>query len=382
MNIRKIKKAPQRVEVKYVSSLGLKAYGVNNLYPQEIANIVRASSTGAACVDRYARFIEGDGFAYENLADMIVNATGARANDVLAAVADDLALYGGFALHVNYNIFGKITSVAHVPFEHCRLEEGDDTGYVGKVCVHPDWSEKTTRGGKTLKVTAKSIRRYPVFNPIPAVVNAQISAAGGIDNYKGQIMYVGQYGRVVYPTPKADRVLTDLSTDEGLANIKFRNARCNFLTAQIFITKQDQTLNDNGEYMPAPDDGFADTINEFQGDEATGNILQMTVNNVDEMPEIKEFPTKNFDKDFTVTDQSVVERIYCAYEQEPFLAIRNGKLGFSGTVVRDAYKYYSSLVRKEQAKISRAFAGVFENWFEPIAIENFDINPLDFIADE
>lgn len=378
MNIRTLKKAAERIDVKYLSTLDIKSYGLNNIYPQEVKRIVAASSTGAACVDRYARFIEGNGFASEAIADMVVATNGATANDILTAVAADLALFGGFALHVNYDVLGNITDMQHIPFERCRLEEGDDLGYIGGIAIHPDWTGTATRNGKRLAVNEDSVQHYPIFNPIPAVVQTQISAAGGIQSYHGQVMYVGANGRLAYPTPKADRVLTDLSTDEGLSNIKFRNARCNFLTAQILITKADQSLDD--AQMSA--EGFASAIEQFQGDERSNNILQMTVSNEEEKPEIVEFPTKNFDKDFSVTDASVVERIYCAYEQEPFLSIRLGKLGFSGDVIHDAYNYYASLVTKEQKAISRAFAAIMSRWAEPIASDNYSIQPLQFKSEE
>lgn len=378
MNIRKVKKAEERIDVRYLSTLGIKSYGGNNIYPQEVKRIIAASSTGAACVDRYARFIEGDGFTSEDIAEMVVATNGATANDILAATASDLATFGGFALHVNYDIFGHITDMQHIPFERCRLEEGDDLGYIGGIAVHPDWTGTTTRNGKRLQVNAASVRHYHIFNPIPSVVQAQIAIAGGIQNYTGQIMYVGANGRIAYPTPKADRVLTDLSTDEGLSNIKFRNARCNFLTAQMLITKQDQALDDS--QMSA--EGFASAIEQFQGDERSNNILQMTISNEDEKPELIEFPTKNFDKDFSVTDASVVERIYCAFEQEPFLSIRLGKLGFSGDVIHDAYNYYASLMTKEQKSISRAFAAILSRWATPIATDDYSIKPLQFKTEE
>ena len=378
MNIRKLTRAEQRVSVGYIQQLGIKSYGQGNTYPQEIENIVRSSSTGSACVDRYARFIEGDGFN-ELLADVVVSNDGSTANDVLSSIANDLAMYGGFAIHVNYDIFCKITDIQHVPFEWCRLEEGDDTGYIGGIAVHQDWTGTKTKNGKRMKVTQQSVQHYHVFNPYPPIVSAQISKAGGIESYTGQILYVGANGRMAYPTPKADRVITEMSTDEGLANIKFRNVRCNFLTAQMLITKQDQTLED--DYGMSAD-GFASAIERFQGDEKANNILQMTISNEEEKPEIVEFPTKNFDKDFNVTDQSVVERIYCAYEQEPFLAIRNGRLGFSGTVVRDAYNYYASLVTKEQKTISRAFASIFDRWAQVLPSVDTFIKPIKFVADE
>ena len=90
-----------------------------------------------------------------------------------------------------------------------------------------------------------------------------------------------------------------------------------------------------------------------------------------------EFPTKNFDKDFTATETSVIERIYSVFEQEIFHAIRIGKLGFSGDVICDAYDYYASLVNSEQRMIERAYEAIFKNWFEPVnSSMDYSIEPL------
>lgn len=383
MNINKIKKAPQRIDVGYLSSLGIKAYGRGNLYPQEAKAILDASSTGAQCADRYARFIEGEGIANADIYGLEVNRYGETTDDIVTAVAQDLANYGGFALHVNYDLACRIVELQHVPFESCRLQEDDDSGYIGHIVTHPDWTARTTRGGKVLKVSKDTIVTYDRFNPDPAIVRAQIAASGGIEYYKGQVMWVSTAGRDRYPLPKYDRVLTDLSTDEGLSNIKFRNARCNFLASAFVITKRSQTLNEVDERQRAVEaQGFAEELAQFQGDE-TGNVLiSLTVDNDEDKPEILSFPTKNFDKDFEVTDSSVVERIYSAFEQEPFLCIRSGKLGFSGTTIHDCYAYYSSLVNKEQRIISRALERVFDNWHEPLASTDCEIKPLTYNVEE
>ncbi|MFR8224885.1 MAG: hypothetical protein ACLU9X_10515 [Alistipes shahii] len=81
---------------------------------------------------------------------------------------------------------------------------------------------------------------FPVFNPSPDVVQLQIQAAGGIEFYKGQILYISRAGRNAYPLPLVDVVLTDMSTDEGLSNVNNRNVRNNFLTAGMLITKRGQ----------------------------------------------------------------------------------------------------------------------------------------------
>lgn len=382
MNIQKIKKAPQRIDVGYLSTLGIKSYGANNLYPQQAKAILDSSSTGAQCADRYARFIEGEGFANPVIYNLEVNAYGDTTDDILTAVAQDIANYGGFALHVNYDLSCRITDIETVPFESCRLLEDDDSGYIGKIVTHPDWQGRTTRNGKVLRVSKDTITSFDRFNPNPTIVRAQIAACGGIDHYKGQIMWVSMAGRDRYPLPKYDRVLTDLSTDEGLSNIKFRNARCNFLSSAFVISKTSQALNDDDAAKQAIEArGFAEDLAQFQGDETSNVLISLTVANDEEKPEIVEFPTKNFDKDFEVTDNSVVERIYSAFEQEPFLCIRNGKVGFSGTLIHDCYTYYSSLVSKEQRTIERALTKIFEVWHEPLASIDTTIKPLTFNED-
>lgn len=379
MNIARVKKAPQRIDVGYLSSLGIKAYGYNNLYPQQAKAILDSSSTGSQCADRFARFIEGDGLANVELYNLVVNRNGETTDDLLSAICQDLADYGGFALHVNYNVACEITEVQFVPFENCRLQEADDAGYIGHIVTHPDWTGKSTRNGKVLKVNKDTVTIYDRFNPNPEIVRAQIISSGGIEYYKGQIMWVSTAGRDRYPLPKYDRVLTELSTDEGLSNIKFRNARCNFLPSAFVVSKMSQAMNEDDEAKQRViTQGFAESLEQFQGDETSNVLISMTIANEEEKPEIVPFPTQNFDKEFSVTDASVVERIYCAFEQEPFLCVRNGKVGFSGTLIHDCYTYYSSLVVKEQRFIERALKKIFDNWFEPLISTDTKIVPLTY----
>ena len=102
--------------------------------------------------------------------------------------------------------------------------------------------------------------------------------------------------------------------------------------------------------------------------------------NDEDKPEVVQFPTRNYDKEFSVTDTSVVERIYAQFHQELFYSIRIGKLGFSGDVMRDAYQYYAGEVTNEQRFIERAFERISAYWAEPLASSDFSINPLKYIS--
>ena len=374
MNVQQVKMAQPRFDVAYSQNLNLQAWGRDNLYPQHVARISAASGTAELCLARYCKFIEGDGLL-DGLAGVELNQNGDTADDILHRIAQDVARYAGFALHVNYNVLCEVTEIHHVPFEHCRLEECDDSGQVQHIVTHPDWTGRKTRNGNRITVDDKHITRFNVFNPNPEAVREQILRAGGIDRYNGQILWCSLAGKDIYPTPIYDAIISDMSTEEGLGNIKNRNARNNFLTSAMLITKKgvpkfDENGNDVTPSVITPED-----LAVFQGDERVGKLLLIELENEEDKPEVVPFTANNYDKDFTATDASVIERIYAQFHQELFHAIRIGKLGFSGNVMADAYTYYAGEVTTEQRFISRGLTAVLAAWHDPI-LRNVDTTIL------
>lgn len=191
----------------------------------------------------------------------------------------------------------------------------------------------------------------------------------------------------MYPVGRADRVITEMSTDEGLANVKYRNVRCNFMPSGMIVTKKgvssvhlDEEGNPIREDKLSEDTGFSDTVIQLQGDTNAAKILEVTLESDEEKPEFVDISSKNYDKEFTVTDASVVERIYSAFGQEPWYCIRIGKVGFSGDILEDAFEYYNSIVSKQQRMIERAFQKIFEHWYESVNPSNdFSVQPLKYV---
>lgn len=387
MRVKELKKnSGKRVDVRFLQQSGIQAYGEDNLYPQTLKNIISASPTGSECADRFADFIEGNGFREVLFSEYVVNRKGDTADDIHALVCRDMADYGGLALHVNYNVLGEIVELQHIPFENCRLVEEDDNGYVSKIAIHPDWSGQKTRKGEKIKVSKENIDYINVFNPIKAVVLAQIEAAGGIEYYKGQVLWVSMAGKQTYPIGKGDRVATEMSTDEGLSNVKYRNVRNNFLPAGMVITRKgssisyDEEGNEIKDETQSEDTGFSDAILTLQGDVNSNKILEVEIESEEEEPKFVPITTQNYDKEFIVTDASVVERIYSAYGQEPWYCIRIGKVGFSGDILEDAFEYYNSIVSKQQRLIERTFDRIFKYWYEIANPSNdYSVEPLKYV---
>ena len=373
--IKMAKKAKRPIDNLYLSNLGIQSYDADNLYPQNVRKIVLNSKTGNGCMSRYISFIEGNGITDTQLSQMKVN--GKQTLDAIHSLcAADLGLYGGFALHVNYNMLGMVVEIQHVPFENVRLAERDSQGNVTKVVLHPDWSGRLTRNGKPVIVNKDNCRFIDIFNPSPDVVKAQIVANGGIEHYDGQVYYFSKDGFMTYPLSKCNAILKDMSTDDGLTNVSHRNVRNNFLPAGMLSHfRQNSPLKPDDLIEGEPREETVDYFDMVKGlmtDENCCKVAEVTIEDENELPKFTEFQAHNYDKDFTATTESVQDAIYAAFGQEVFLCIRNGKLGFSGDVINDAENYYARCVRKEQRSLTAAYMDILIHWGnidDPLPIE-------------
>ena len=357
MNIKETKKADNRIDTKYISALNIKGFGERNLYPQELRAIVMASPNARGCYERRTNYIEGDGLASQAISETVCNRRGDKFDDIHALCAADLALYEGVALHVNYTIEGKIASVAHIPFENCRLEEPDEHGIIHHIVVHPDWTGKQTRAGNAVKVNDENVMRFHTFNPDPLVVQREIEQAGGIAMYHGQVLYKTNGGVNAYCTPRIDASLTDISTDEGLVNVNYRNVRFNFLSSGLLWVKK-------GAGNDTTDDALVQAIENLQGDTHACKIGVCFGETDEDKPELIPFAGDNQDGKYVNTTESVISNIYAAFNQELFYRLRSGSIGFSGELAEQVRFEYCQQVTKEQRFLSRIYKTIIEHWMD------------------
>ena len=287
MKITNLPKAEPALDLRYLKSLNIQSYDADNLYPQNVRNIVLNSKTGNGCLERYADYIEGRGIASEALAGFVINMDGETLADLHSLVSGDDAMNDGLAIHVNYDIDGGIVSLHHIPFENVRLVEPDEDGYIRKVALHPDWSGQLTRNGKAVKINEANVDYIDVFNPDPDVVLSQMQEAGGPQFYKGQVFYYSHAGHLRYPYAKFHAILSDMSTDEGLSNIMNRNVRNNFLPAGAFVRLKGQKLTPEGEDIEQDEttDEYDAELASMQGDTEALKILDITVESKEELPQ-------------------------------------------------------------------------------------------------
>lgn len=384
MTIDEVKTPKVRVPVADSANLDIQSYGKGNNYPQMIMQLIGASSNAKNCLRQYAKFTRGGGFKDVLFYKSVVNMKRQTCDTLLRLCSDDLARFGGFALHVNYNLLCEIVSVEHIPFEDCRLGMEDDSGYISKIAIHPDWT--LSKGKKRIKKPSRSTISYTdVFNPFPDAIMSQIVEAGGIESYKGQTLYVSIDGEMEYPIAIYDSAITDISTDEGLANVRYRNVRNNFLPMGMYVYRKGQKVlvkDKDGNLVEGEEyqNGFdVAKFKDFQGDSEACKIVGVGLEDGDQEPKFVEFPTKNFDKEFTVTKEAVAEEIYAAFGLEVFYRIRSGALGFSNDIINDAFNYFNAMTTDERILIEQSFRSVFSHFSVPINPTNdYSLIPLSY----
>lgn len=354
-------------------SLGIQCFGENNEYPQLVSNIITNSTTGSECLSIYAKFLMGQGFNDISFSDYIINRQGLTMDSLLRNITKDYAKYGGFALHFNYNALFEISEINFIPFEQVRLGSVDDNGNISKIATHWDWGREM----QSLRAWRKQdVTYYDLFNTNPLLIKTEIEQAGGIEEWNGQILYYNGNINLSYKKPIYSAVLTDMNTEEGLANIDNRNARNRFMVGGMLV----EIKKDNANTEEQEPTNMQEQLLEAQGDERACKVLYGKVENKDDVPIFIPFQTKSFSDEYKITKESVSNNIGKAFMQPPILRAENVSTGFDTDAMNSAYTYYNSITEVERFDIERVIKLVFSFWKEKDLFNDFSIKPLQWNA--
>lgn len=376
-------KTEKRIDVTDWKSYGIQTYGLYNDYPQKLLEITATSGTVSSCLKMYEKFVRGDGFNDEAFSKSVINKmTGLTADRFLKFIVQDLARFNGFAVHINYNILGQKTDVSWIPFEFIRLGLPDDSGYIGKLLLHNDWGRRRT----DRRWSKDDIKTVDIFNSNEDIAFSQILEAGTIDKYSGQIYYFSGDGYMTYPKPIYDPVITDISSEDGIATVRYRNIKYNFLPAGILIRKTGMTeiaLNADGTAKDGELDSFSEDFKKFQGADEACKIVDIEVSFDEEKPEFVPFEIQNLDKLHELSETRSQNNIGGVFMQPPVLRgeLISGKLGTSSEIT-DAYNFYNSITTGERADIDMVMQEIFTNYSYPVNTTNdFSIKKLQYLND-
>lgn len=350
--------------------LGIKSYGEDNGYPQRMLNLYNASGSAKNCAEICANYIIGKGFEDKTFYKAKINKKGLTPDKLIRVLAADKSKLRGVAIHINYNALYQKESAFFVPFENCRIGVGD---FKGKIGIKKDWYSSKKGGGRK---KIDDIDFIDVYDPRPEVIEAQVLAAGGWDNYKGQIIWLSEDFET-YPLATIDPVLNDVQAEIESGFTRKNNLKNNFQLKTIWVEKgQVETQREEEEVVEG--------IRDFMGSD--GKPVTVVFSKDPEgkdVPELKNVAVAVNDKLFEYTDNKSVKAIYQSFQQPAILhSDYNGTNGYNEGQLPQSMAYYNSLTEQDRIFFEELFTEVFENWHEPINSNgNYKITPLETVTE-
>ena len=305
-------------------------YDVDNLYPNKIKSIAQRSGTTYGSINTFAGFILGDGF---NGMDMVVNREMEKLWDIAWHVSYSYSMFGGFALHFNYNIFGEIIEINPVNFEFVRHSKGLD-----KYVINTDWHRRNKK---------RFEKEYHKFNP--KTVLEEIEAAGGINNYEGQIYYWIPNKKDIYTICTWDSALDDAQFEAEAKLYSLSSIQNDYSLSGI--VHYPKNLTDSEE--------IDDLKENLQQDKGAANAGGTRV--IGAMPSelangwkwFTPISRNNIDALHTNQIERAKFNIYATFRQPPILNGVSTNGMFNQESFADAFHYYNTATETERKQIEK-----------------------------
>jgi hypothetical protein len=359
----------RRLDVVIDRTYGIQTYGVggDNLYPQRADAAKWGSFTLRSGIEVTTDFIKGQGFEDVNLANLIFNSDGMTGNDVLDYIAQDKAPFIGFALHFKYNLNFRIAEITPVDFMYNRLGYPDDRGEVCEIKYNINWEQDYN---KTLNRNTEP-EIYPVFNPNPDVVRAQMEQYGGWANYPGQILYwTPKPG--VYPKARFDAVFDHAQVQAEIGESHLYGIQNKFSAQHIL--KYPGTFESDDKKRE-----IKQGVAEFQGARGTNSMMVIEDPSGEGKPLVESLQMQNTDKMYEFTAKDARNSIREALQiPAPLIGQMPEQGMFNQEQIRDSYDYMNIKTSGDRDQIARVFQKVMSFWKDQVGFASFKIKPLQY----
>lgn len=340
----------------YNKRLGVIFNGEDNLKPLIVENLIDASPTAFQCAWLYESFIGGGGFEVDlseiNLSEDEFKKV--NPNDLLFDACEVISRHQGCFIHVGYNANFEKDSFQIVPYSLCRVGKKDSEQFSGKVVVsHLGW-------GKFLK--KENIDVIDVYNPRPEVIAAQVEAAGGWENYKGQILFFKLSNKYTYPKSLIESAYAFADVENQLGLYFNSTTKRSFEDTQYIRHREFPNKSD--------EDDFYKNVEELSGFENASSKLIIKDNWDDEGKSVGNFKFDTIKNEVKAEKYAHFQTSSANYIRKAFKNIPPqlvdyvaGKLGnTSGEDLLKAQSIYNSLISKDQEKIEMLFKELFRNY--------------------
>lgn len=331
-------------------------FGTDNLYPQRILEAISGSPTAAGCVKRMREFIFGNGVSIGG--DVIVNTDGDTLNDVINTSVFDYSRFSGFAIHVNFNIFGKIVEITNVDFEYIRKLKN-----LEKVRID-NYSDNINAF-----FSSENGIEIDLYNP-----SKLHSLNDGFDEYKGQVFYWSDENKI-YPTAFIDNSSVSASYEREAQIYPYANMKNGFSGNTIV---KYPTMK-QGEEAQLEKDDLSEQLGALHGADRAGSSLVVSVpvnvsGDVSNHSMIEHLTPTNIDGLFVNQNKKAESDILKSYTMPKILLGQSDQGMFNQASFNDAFNYKNADYEGDRKKIERQFNQLLSNSIYPIPV---NLTPLE-----
>lgn len=312
-------------------------YGVSNLYPQVMMDLIDGSPHHQAIIKTKINYTVGEGLLYDtenpDLARFFNEAFGdTGVDEFMRRTAEDLVTYGGFAWGLKWSYDGTtVANLQHIPFAKVRIGRPSKQDWksgmeaaVSEYYVSRDWCNPSADAAPI---------RLPVFTTfVPQ--GMELPAARPADELF--MFYHAEYSSMIdyYPVPDYVAGLDYIELDRMLARFHKRMVQNGMVPTGMFIMAEPKP--DSAEVLEAHEKKMREM---FQGEENGGELIILYPSKILSggsnvglsMPEFRPIATTNNADIYNLLNELVIQKIISIHRlPSPTLAGLSGEGGLGG----------------------------------------------------
>lgn len=311
-------------------------WGDGNDYPDYILELYNNVTTLRTIINGTVDFICGDEIYIKSwnpaLKAGTVNARGDSIRSQVRNVAKDYETYGGFALQVIRDFFGRVSEIYHLDMRFIRMNKECDVFY---------YCENWGKPGK------KDVVRYPAFRADLDWENLDEDAR---NRNASSVLFVKSVDTQVYPAPVFAAAVKACEIERGIDEYHL-NALDNSFVSSMIVNFNNGIPTDQEKAEIA-----ADFDDKFSGKENAGRIVFSWNKSKDNATTFEYPKVEDFGDRYKALAEHSRQQIFCAFRAVPNLFGLPTSTGFNTEEYESAYRLYNrTMVRPVQRLIADAY---------------------------
>ena len=306
-------------------------YGEKNAYPNFLYSLYKDDATLQGIIDGMVDFCVGQETVMNfdlGWGPGVVNRTGEGIEELARNCYSDLAIFGGYYIHVIRSNDKKVRELYWLDYRFVRTDKDNQTFWYSE-----DFADNKSYGRCKTNL-------YPKF-------------VQGFDNIESSVyFYKRSQSRGTYALPMYNGAIKSIVTDMKINNFSLNEVENNF-TASALINFCNGIPDDK-----IKEEMERDLEEKFSGTENAGRFIISYNVDKDHATSIERIQSDDFDKRYDTLQKRVQSQIYVAMRANPQLfGMPVEGTGFAGQEYETAFQLY---LRSVVEPAQRAFIGVLD----------------------